>query len=261
MFDKLTFRLVYHTYSNSVINMILLCSTWLTVTLALGRYLAVCYPIRARELFGVAFAKRSLFGVVCCCILFNLPRFFEFYVAQIKCDDGETMYFTYYGYMKSNFVAYNIYTWIYFIFAILIPFMALVFCNWHLACALHRAQKTRLRLRAPGGNVTEPNTMMTSVLVAVVIMYILLVSPAEIINFLRHQYMQDTELFNLAVAAVNTLQAINFSINFVLYYIINKSFRKSIIGLMMCRWRPRQSGHLRRASFYTSVSNSGHTKC
>ena len=260
IFDKLTFTLIYHTYSNAVINMVLLCSTWLTVTLAIGRYIAVCYPIQARDLFSKTFTKWSLFGVVSCCILFNLPRFWEFYVAQIKCDDhGDVMYFTYYGYMKENIVAYNIYMWIYFNFAIFIPFLSLIFCNCHLALALHRSQK--MRLPRGVGNATESSNLMTTMLAIVVMMYLLLVTPAEIINFIRHRFIRDTEKINLVVAAVNTLQAINFSVNFVLYYVINKSFRKSFINLVTCRWRRwRWSSMRHRSSYYASVTSVRHAR-
>jgi hypothetical protein len=258
IFDKVTFTLLYQTYSSAIINMFMLCSTWLTVVLALGRYLAICYPLKAREVFGMTFAKRSLLGVVTSCILLNLPRFWEFYVAQIQCDDGEIMYFKYYSHMKLNVFAFTVYMWSYFIFAILVPFLFLLFCNWYLACALHRAQHARRQMRAVSVDVTETNTMMTLVLVIVVIMYILLVSPAELINFLRLRYIQDTESFNLAVAAVNTLQAINFAVNFVLYYVINKSFRKSFISLVTCRWRHGRRKVTRR---YSSVSSAGQTRC
>lgn len=41
--------------------------------------------------------------------------------------------------------------------------------------------------------------------------------------------------YNLITAICNTLQAVNYSINFVLYYIINVHFRRAVVRLIRCR--------------------------
>jgi len=41
--------------------------------------------------------------------------------------------------------------------------------------------------------------------------------------------------YNLVAAVSNTLQAVNFSVNFVLYYAINAHFRRAIGSLLRCR--------------------------
>ena len=43
------FRLLYRLYSNAVINTFIMTSTWLTVTMALSRFVAICHPLRARQ--------------------------------------------------------------------------------------------------------------------------------------------------------------------------------------------------------------------
>ena len=46
------FDMYYALYSNAVINILIMTSTWLTVIIAIGRYTAVCHPLRAREYIG-----------------------------------------------------------------------------------------------------------------------------------------------------------------------------------------------------------------
>jgi len=57
------FRLVHKLYGNGVINTFMLSSTWLTVTMALSRYIAICHPLRARQIIGKTFTITSLVAV------------------------------------------------------------------------------------------------------------------------------------------------------------------------------------------------------
>jgi len=51
------------------------------------------------------------------------------------------------------------------------------------------------------------------------------VVPAELLNFFQPQTTHKTAAFNVAVAVGNLLQALNFSVNFVLYSAVNTYFR------------------------------------
>jgi hypothetical protein len=46
---------------------------------------------------------------------------------------------------------------------------------------------------------------------------------------------QSDDWYNLITAICNTMQAVNFSINFVLYYVINVHFRRAVARLLRCR--------------------------
>ena len=46
------FDLYYSLYKNGIINIFIMTSTWLTVFIALSRYLAVCHPLKARGFIG-----------------------------------------------------------------------------------------------------------------------------------------------------------------------------------------------------------------
>ena len=43
------FWLLYDAYGDAVVNTFILSSTWLTVAMAISRYIAICYPLHARE--------------------------------------------------------------------------------------------------------------------------------------------------------------------------------------------------------------------
>ncbi|ELU14405.1 hypothetical protein CAPTEDRAFT_195476 [Capitella teleta] len=235
LFTQFTFTLLYKTYNNALINIFIMASTWLTVTLAMGRYLATCHPLRAREVIGMTIAKWCIVLVCIFCVLFNIPRFWTYKIQHIKCDDGSSYYFRYDGYLASNSTFDNAYSWVYFVLGILLPLVLLTFSNTFLIRALRNSRATRRLIRA--GDTTETSHYITMTLVVIVIMYITLVSPAELINFLRRHVISSDQteyVYNLAVAIVNTLQAANFSFNFILYCLINVSFRRSFVKLLSC---------------------------
>ena len=43
--ENLSFQLLYRAYGAAIINNFMLSSTWLTVAMSFGRYLAVCHPL------------------------------------------------------------------------------------------------------------------------------------------------------------------------------------------------------------------------
>jgi len=101
IYTSLSFQLLYQAYGAAVINNFMLTSTWLTVAMSFGRYLAVCHPLGVHESFplladctsrdgGTRLKAGLIFAV---CFVFNLPRFFEYRVESRRCvlgpDDGE----------------------------------------------------------------------------------------------------------------------------------------------------------------------------
>jgi len=56
---SVSFSVLYAVYSTAMLNVFSMASTWLTVILAIGRYLAICHPFKAREFIGRTVAKRA----------------------------------------------------------------------------------------------------------------------------------------------------------------------------------------------------------
>ena len=71
---------------------------------------------------------------------------------------------------------------------------------------------------------------ITFTLIVLIIMHLLLVCHVEIMTFLGKMILTDT--FNMTLAVLNTLQALNFSVNFILYCMINAHFRRAMSRMM-----------------------------
>ncbi|XP_062615549.1 neurotensin receptor type 1-like [Saccostrea cucullata] len=117
------------------------------------------------------------------------------------------------------------------------------------------AQSSLIKTRKPGmvshcrRSFDSALNSVTATLMAVVVLFLMLVSPSEIIKFIyakihivdsvgknKHYYYH-----KIILHVTNFMQALNFSINFILYCAVNKSFRKTLRNLVpFCRQsRPR----------------------
>ena len=256
-FERITFFTIYNLYSGAVINIFVMSSTMLTVMMATGRYFAIVHPIRARQFIGMTCAGRSIFMVFIACIAFNIPRFWRYNLYHVECLDGSTFYVREDGVYKEFELPYLC---CYFIIGILFPLLVLAFSNAFLIRALHQAKNRIVRFRK---NETQQETSqrVTLTLVVIVIFYLVLVTPAEITNLWRQIVAGDgkssptSNQFNLAVAAVNVLEAINFAFNFVLYCVINTHFRRIVHSLLRCRWEALLP--VKHAHYDSSMGDSG----
>lgn len=239
-YRKLTFVLLYSAYGDAFINVFGMSSTWLTVTMAFSRYLAICHPFKARLLIGKRFAKISTSLVFLLSFLFNIPRFLEHPISDISMK-GKTVYWLGIGCMNRTYsYRYNIYMWCYFVICISIPFMVLVFSNVHLIREVRSAPKRiQRRTSSKCSNSSadaEKMQLLTLTLVLIVVFYIVFVTPAEVNKFINDLMETSYGSYNLVIAITNTLETFNFAFNFILYCAINSHFRR-VIKETVCKKR------------------------
>ena len=221
---SITFKMVYRCYSVPLMNIFILSSTWFTVFMATSRYLAICHPFRARYLICMKGTKISIAVIFITCVSANIPRFFHYKIKVIPLSNS-----TLYSYEATTLDSSTLYMWVYFIIGLILPLIMLGFCNIRLVKALRESIKIRQQLRVRAAHV-ESNYRITTILVVIVIMYILLVPPNEILGFIRKLSPDKTAIHMFAVATLitNILQIINFAFNFVLYALLNVHFRQTL---------------------------------
>lgn len=163
-YDNLTFELVYRTYGGAAINNFMLTSTWLIVSMSVGRYLAVCHPlgigrlgrVRAPGVPKSAACRIAAVVFVACCLL-NIPRFFEHRIDVIRCpeDIGTTaatainvppevatqprvMYMQVPLDGLTGTSGRTVYAWTHFLVGVVVPLVTVTFCNVRLVNTLRR---------------------------------------------------------------------------------------------------------------------------
>ena len=199
-----------------------------------------------RDRFTVA----SLVAVTLGSVLFNVPRFLRLRPRSIDgpVTGGRRKYFAYPRPLFQRADVERAYSWTYFALGIVVPLLVLVFSNARLIVALRRSKK--LRVGASGrhhpGSVEHGDhdhdgdrsaRRITLTLVVIVVFFVVLFVPAELLNFFAEHAVGDayrTDVFNAAQAVGNLLQAANFAVNFVLYCVVNTHFRRTVYGLVRC---------------------------
>lgn len=106
-------------------------SVYLTMTVSLERYVAVCHPLRARSLCTYGRARIYVIVIVAFSTLYNVPRLWE---AKVKSEWSNQFNTTVYCPVQSDFRDNKFYRtvyihWMYLICMYLVPFLALAILN------------------------------------------------------------------------------------------------------------------------------------
>ncbi|CAG9772472.1 unnamed protein product [Ceutorhynchus assimilis] len=109
-------------------------SVYLTMTVSLERYVAVCHPLRARSLCTYGRARIYVIVIVVFSFLYNIPRLWE---GKIKSEWSPEYNTTIYCPVQSDFRDNEIYQtvyihWLYLICMYLVPFLSLAVLNAHI---------------------------------------------------------------------------------------------------------------------------------
>ena len=210
------------------------------------RYVAICHPLRARCLISGCRAKISIAAIFVVCAFCNLPRFWNEAADSMQCAGGWTVYFRSQGAFRRRETLQTAYMCVYFVLASVLPFLLLLFCNSRLVAALRQSlvlRESGHTVTATGGQADTHRTSLT--LILIVVMYMTLVLPAEVTNFLRLVVIQTpslTSTYNVILAVLNVMQASNFAFHFVLYCIVNVHFRHSMRWAFVCDRQRKERG-------------------
>ena len=236
---SLSFRIIYIAYSSFLINTFMLTSTLFTVTLAVGRYLAIRWPIEMRAWINKTFTRTMIISVIVISVLFNLPHLWRRKIH--KCTEKDiTYYYVRYGFFHKG-KPHLIYSCVYFVTAVAIPIVILAFCNIFLIKSINRSQKYQLQYTPSAKSMhkgsSESKHFSTRVLASIVLMHILLVTPGRLTGFMMQilKVAQNSSGYFVVVTVVNVLEVCNYAFNFVLYCTLNSHFRLVIRrALMRC---------------------------
>ena len=146
--DSNTPLLYYQAYYEPFLNTFIMSSTWLTVTMALGRYVAICHPLHARWLVDIRATKLIIFGVFLLSILFNLPGFWRYYIVTQQCAKYCKCYSIAIGSLYNNATFKYGYGIAWAFIGCIIPVVILAFCNVCLIIALQQSRRMRRLFRA-----------------------------------------------------------------------------------------------------------------
>lgn len=234
-------------------------STWLTVALAVWRWMAVTFPSQTRNVCSMRRAQIAIGSTYLATAIACIPNYITFTVHEViaksrtygqpvvsyKVDFTVVSHFE--SIRKFNF-------WMYSVLMKLVPCIALTVLSTALVRALCEADERRRRLKArpnsqagaaSGNTPAEPpsanqrsSDRTTRMLLAVLLLFLITEFPAGILSLLSG-ILGDSffERYYLRVGDIlDILALINSSVNFILYCSMSRQFRKTFALLFTPRW-------------------------
>lgn len=221
---------VIMSYINIFLLAFLLASVWLTVMLAIERYIAICHPLRAMGICTVIRARIIIVVILICSFLFRLPEFFKFkqYTFKDHCIEKEVPA------VQPTALALNetfrhVYSWIDCFLLAVLPFSLLLFLNICLIIEIHRSTNYLRYHLASDSNVqtiiTGEEIKITMMLISVVVVFFICEAPYVILVVMKrlnpdkrfpHLYL----MTNITIL----LLVLRSSFNFILYCWFSEKF-------------------------------------
>ena len=243
VFGKL--EMMKKIYNSALLNTFLFSSTWLTIVIALGRYLAICHPLHTRSFINLRGTRAAILVVFLVSVLINLADFFEMYIGHFTCPTQYTngtlcdCYTPIVTLLHKNHTFRSAYIITWAILGTFLPILILTVCNICLILALRRSHRMQRLYRA--NQPRDSGHRITPTLITIIILYTILVCPSEILQFIRYivgspKNGEQIRVYDSATSITNFMVTTNFAINFILYCAINVHFRSTITNLLCCRW-------------------------
>ncbi|XP_017786519.1 PREDICTED: sex peptide receptor [Nicrophorus vespilloides] len=231
-------------------NMFHTSSIWLTLALAMQRYIYVCHAPLARKFCTMPNVYKCLFYILLCAAVHQSTRLFDrdyeeveiewnneiVSVCRVKIADWVNEYMT-----------EDIYFLFYFIFRIifvhLIPCVALVILNVFLFLALRKAQQRRDLLLSKKNQKSEckklrDSNCTTLMLIVVVSVFLIVEIPLAVVTILHvisstMNIILDYDVANVLVLFTNFFIILSYPINFAIYCGMSRQFRETFKELFI----------------------------
>ena len=213
-------------------------SIWVTVLIAVNRYVAVCLPYKASRWCKVSMAKKQLAVVLLVSVLYNAPTFVQYHVVYRTSDNGTTCKaFVNETKIGSDSLYKTIYEYIlYFIFILGLPMLILTFLNIRLIKGLNELRQRRKEMQTRS---QKHDNNVTFVLIIVVVVLIICQVPALVSRVLWRVFpleWRGCDRFQFYLGDIaNVLVILNSTVNFIIYAFLNKRFQRVLVGTV-CVW-------------------------
>ncbi len=177
-------------YGTFAINIFIKTSTSFTVVLAVGRYYAVCFPMKARQYMRCGHTVTAIVLSAVFWILLHLPILWTWNLHTVDCSKyGNNFGYIYMlegsGEFSTNIKLQVTMTYIWAVVGFFIPVAVLGYCNYKLVRSLQLSNRLR-RNSAAGGLVLRSTSRrqrrISLTLIGIVIMFFILVCPSEIVH-------------------------------------------------------------------------------
>ena len=215
------------------------CAIWMTVLLAINRYVVVKRPLQAQNVCTLLRAKIQVLVVVVFSIACNLPRFFHYKEVIVQKGNISETELQHTSIGKGSSI-YPLYINMFSTVVVLLPMVIVIVMNVGLIRELRKVRQQRKRLsRMTPSCGSSSDSNITLVTVIIIVIFIVCHTPDAVALGIDSFHKEDWWIYSCYVeAACNFLIAFNSSINFFVYYFVRRKFRQTLFTMLCGRGAP-----------------------
>lgn len=203
------------------------CAIWMTVLLAINRYIVIKRPLEAQWICTLWKARLQVIAVLVFSVVCNVPRFFQFRIlhsnsSSVPYEATEMGKGSLFNILYTNVL--------YTLLVLILPLIILVFMNVSLILELKHMKQQRSLMNIS----SQPSdTNITLVMCIIIVIFIVCHTPDRILQGVNSFYKDDWWKYTCYLSAIcNLLIIINSSTNFLVYYFLRKRFRRLLFQVL-----------------------------
>ncbi|KAK6181457.1 hypothetical protein SNE40_009302 [Patella caerulea] len=214
-----------YPFAHYIFNMSVCVTAWLTVSVAVERYISVCYPTQAKQLCTIPRARLVCIAVFVIMILLSLPSALR-YKPMVSFDSTHNVSCHVIGLTElgANNAFMVPYQWIQNSLRSIIPLIVLIYLNVRI---INELRKERVK-----GKKLSSRNKITLMLIIIIVVFVVCITPDAIMStFFGFGYVDESNLVKGIREITDSLLAVNSAFNFLLYCSLSTAFRNTLLTL------------------------------
>ncbi|GAB1608378.1 sex peptide receptor-like [Argonauta hians] len=229
-------------------------SIWLTVTLALFRYIFIRYPRKGTHLCSIPRAKLAVILVTVVTTIVCAPNTATLEITSITESNTTIWRVDFRENNEAEIILKKMNFWVQAFILKLLPSLLLTILSILLVKTMQDVEVRRKRLLSRSGRTDDESSRerktnrTTKMLLTVVVLFLVTETPHGIFILIGSFNPPFQEYYMYLGDTLDILTLINNGINFVLYCTMSKQFRETFIRIFFQSFIPADVGHMQLGS-------------
>jgi len=208
-----------YPYAHYIFNFAVCVTAWLTVSIAIERYISVCHPTRAKAMCTISRARNTSITVFIAMLIISVPSALRYHA--VKVHDSQlniSCYIVEPTELGNNQQFMKPYTWIQNLFRSIVPLVVLIILNVRIVNELN---KERIKGKSLSGR-----NRITLIMIIIIVVFLVCITPDAVMSmFFGFGYVEEDDVVKGIREITDSLLAVNSAFNFVLYCTMSQQFR------------------------------------